>query len=243
MLSTHPLAWGAALSCSFVLGQLALAEPRGAGSSLRKAPDSCTHPCEDLGRAHRGLILTGVALGARESHHSTCEPPQWQQPRLPRLCETSQETKQNRGNLQGKKLLFHLGNLSFRSTGFQRRETKTLGGKGWRLLGRAESHGAGSCGRGSCGAGSCGIGSHGARNETVATGKCQQEGACQDLAGAGHRQLERVLSFPPHFLSPHHFFSHCSAALGLRHSMERRCLFSLPAPPPLLPPHHLAGDV
>lgn len=177
------------------------------------------------------------------------EPPQhlWAAPvaaaQLPRLCEKSQETKQNRGNLQGKKLVFYLGNSSLRSTGCQRLETKTLGRKVCQVLGRAESRGTGSCGAGSCGTGSCGTGSHGARDDTAARGKCQQEGACLDLAGAAHRQLEQVLSFLSHFPSPHHISRHCSAASGLRHSMERGCLFSLPAPPPQLPCHHLAGDV
>lgn len=52
-----------------------------------------------------------------------------------------------------------------------------------------------------------------------------------------HRQLERVLSFLPHFPSLHHLLTR-----GPRHSMKRGCLFSLPAPPPLLPFRHLAGD-
>lgn len=66
------------------------------------------------------------------------------------------------------------------------------------------------------------------------------------MPGSGrmaHRQLERILSFLPHFPSLRHLSSHCSAARGPRHNMERGCLFSLPAPPPLLPLHHLAGDV
>lgn len=121
-------------SCSFVLGQLALAELWGQAApwERRLAP---TPIHVKVWAELTGLTLTGVGLGARESHHSTCELPQWQQPWLLRLCEKRKETKQNRDNLQGKKLLFCLGNLSLRSTGFQRQEIKTLGGKGGGSLG------------------------------------------------------------------------------------------------------------
>lgn len=122
VLSTHPPC------CSFLLGRLALAELWGQTTPWERhlAPTPIhVKVWAELTR----LILTGVGLGARESHHSTCELPQW-----------LQETKQNRDNLQGKKLLFCLGSLSLRSTGFQRQEAKTLGGKGWRVFGTAESH-------------------------------------------------------------------------------------------------------
>lgn len=57
---------GLLCSCSFVLSQFALAEPRGAGSSPGKAADSRTQPRSHrgTGRAHGWLTLAGVALGA-----------------------------------------------------------------------------------------------------------------------------------------------------------------------------------
>lgn len=72
-------------------------------------------------------------------------------------------------------------------------------------------------------------------------GKCQQEGACRALAGAGRRRLERVLLCPPHFPAPCCLPCHCSSAPGVRHGVETGCPSSLPpacpsAPAPTPPP-------
>lgn len=107
MLSTHPLACWAVLSCSFVLGQLAFAEPR-----VQAAP------------WERHLAPTPIHVKVLESSQGAhthwsgpgCqgEPPQhlWAAPVaaawLSRLFEKSQETKQNRGNWKRKKLFFFL---------------------------------------------------------------------------------------------------------------------------------------
>lgn len=72
-------------------------------------------------------------------------------------------------------------------------------------------------------------------------GKCQQEGACRALAGAGRRRLERVLLCPPHFPAPCCLPCHCSSSPGVRHGVQTGRPSSVPpacpsAPAPTPPP-------
>lgn len=93
----------------------------------------------------------------------------------------------------------------------------------------------GKAGPGNClvGQGAAGQGAMGPGTGPRPGGKCQQEGACWALARAGHMRLQCVLLSPLHFPAPCCLPCHCSAAPGVRHSVDTACPSTLPPTRPL----------